>query len=106
MNKVNEPNLLNYLDLVSLGTICDVVPLKDLNRAFVKQGLKILKQKKNLGLKTLLDICNIETTPNTYHLGYILGPRINAGGESGNVPMVQIYYLILILKKLSKLLQN
>ena len=40
MNKVNEPNLLNYLDLVSLGTICDVVPLKDLNRAFVKQGLK------------------------------------------------------------------
>ena len=46
MNKVNEPNLLNYLDLVSLGTICDVVPLKDLNRAFVKQGLKILKQKK------------------------------------------------------------
>ena len=83
MNKVNEPNLLNYLDLVSLGTICDVVPLKDLNRAFVKQGLKILKQKKNLGLKTLLDICNIETTPNTYHLGYILGPRINAGGRVG-----------------------
>ena len=54
MNKVNEPNLLNYLDLVSLGTICDVVPLKDLNRAFVKQGLKILKTKKKLRIKNFI----------------------------------------------------
>ena len=51
--KINEPNLLNFLDLVSLGTVCDVVPLIGLNRAIVKQGLKILKSKKNLGLKTL-----------------------------------------------------
>jgi len=82
-NSIDEPNLINYLDLVSLGTVCDVVPLVGLNRAIVKQGLKILKAKKNLGLKTLLDICKIETNPSIYHLGYILGPRINAGGRVG-----------------------
>ena len=82
-NKINEPNLINYLDLVSLGTVCDVVPLIGLNRALVKQGLKILKIKKNLGLKTLLDICKIETNPSIYHLGFMLGPRINAGGRVG-----------------------
>jgi single-stranded-DNA-specific exonuclease len=82
-NLYKEPNLLNYLDLVSLGTVCDVVPLIGLNRALVKQGLKILKAKKNLGLKTLLDICKIETNPSIYHLGYLLGPRINAGGRVG-----------------------
>ncbi len=82
-NLTNEPNLINYLDLVSLGTVCDVVPLVGLNRAIVKQGLKILKAKENLGLKTLLDICKIETSPSIYHLGYILGPRINAGGRVG-----------------------
>ena len=78
-----EPNLLNYLDLVSLGTICDVVPLIGLNRAIVKQGLKVIKSKKNLGIKTLIDICKIETNPSVYHLGYMLGPRINAGGRVG-----------------------
>ncbi len=82
-NSLNEPNLLNYLDLVSLGTVCDVVPLVGLNRAIVKQGLKILKAKRNLGLKTLLDICKIETSPSIYHLGYSIGPRINAGGRVG-----------------------
>ena len=82
-NNIEEPNLLNFLDLVSLGTVCDVVPLIDLNRAIVKQGLKIIKQRKNLGLKTLYDLCKIETQPTTYHLGYILGPRINAGGRVG-----------------------
>ena len=78
-----EPNLINYLDLVSLGTVCDVVPLVGLNRAIVKQGLKIIKSKKNLGLKTLLDICKIESNPSIYHLGYLIGPRINAGGRVG-----------------------
>ena len=82
-NNIKEPNLMNFLDLVSLGTICDVVPLIGLNRALVKQGLKVLKSKKNLGLKTLLDICKIETNPSVYHLGYMLGPRINAGGRVG-----------------------
>ena len=51
-----------------------------------------MKSKKNLGLKTLLDICKIETHPSIYHLGYLLGPRINAGGRVGNVLMEQIYY--------------
>ena len=77
---INEPNLIDYLDLVSLGTVCDVVPLIGLNRAIVKQGLKVIKSKKNLGLKTLLDICKIESSPSIYHLGYLIGPRINAGG--------------------------
>ncbi len=82
-NNIKEPNLIDYLDLVSLGTVCDVVPLVGLNRAIVKQGLKVLKSKKNLGLKTLIDICKIETNPSIYHLGFILGPRINAGGRVG-----------------------
>ena len=82
-NSIIEPELMNILDLVSLGTVCDVVPLVGLNRAFVRQGLKILKRKNNLGLKTLIDVCKIESSITTYHLGYILGPRINAGGRVG-----------------------
>ena len=82
-NSISEPNLMNFLDLVSLGTVCDVVPLIGLNRAFVKQGLRILRNKNNLGLKTLIEICGIENNPTPYHLGYKLGPRINAGGRVG-----------------------
>ncbi len=82
-NNLKEPNLINYLDLVSLGTVCDVVPLIGLNRAFVSQGLEIHKKRLNLGLKTLGNICGIENNLNTYHLGYIIGPRINAGGRVG-----------------------
>ena len=82
-NNISEPNLIEFLDLVSLGTVCDVVPLVGLNRAIVNQGLKVFKSKKNLGLKTLLDICKIDTNPSIYHLGYMLGPRINAGGRVG-----------------------
>ena len=82
-NSIIEPELMNILDLVSLGTVCDVVPLVGLNRAFVRQGLKILKRKNHLGLKTLIDVCKIESSITTYHLGYILGPRINAGGRVG-----------------------
>ncbi len=82
-NKIDEPNILSLLDLVSLGTVCDLVPLIGLNRAIVKQGLKILKQRSNLGIKTLYDLCKIESQPTTYHIGFILGPRINAGGRVG-----------------------
>jgi len=82
-NSILEPDLISILDLVSLGTVCDVVPLVGLNRAIVYQGLKVLKKKKNLGLKTLIDINNIENNITTYHLGYVLGPRINAGGRVG-----------------------
>jgi len=82
-NKIIEPNILNFLDLVSLGTVCDVVPLVGLNRAIVKQGLKVLKKRSNLGLKTLYDLCKIEAQPTTHDLGFALGPRINAGGRVG-----------------------
>jgi single-stranded-DNA-specific exonuclease len=82
-NSLKEPNLINILDLVSLGTVCDVVPLIGINRAFVCQGLKVLKQKNNLGLKTLIEVCNIEKTITAHELGYALGPRINAGGRVG-----------------------
>ncbi len=80
---INEPDLYDYLDLVALGTICDVVPLIDLNRAFVYQGIQILKKRKNLGIKTLIDVADIKESPDTYHIGFLLGPRINAGGRIG-----------------------
>ena len=80
---LREPNILNFLDLVSLGTVCDVVPLVDLNRAIVTQGLKILKQRKNLGIKTLYDLCKTQAQPSTFDLGFVIGPRINAGGRVG-----------------------
>jgi single-stranded-DNA-specific exonuclease len=82
-NSVKEPDLMYLLDLVSLGTVCDVVPLIGLNRALVYQGLKILKKKNNLGLKTLIEVCNIEKNITAHELGYVLGPRINAGGRVG-----------------------
>lgn len=79
-----EPDLLSFLDLVALGTVCDVVPLTTVNRAFVKQGLKIIAQRKNLGLRLLADTAKINSPISAYHLGYVLGPRINAGGRVGN----------------------
>lgn len=82
-NSIKEPDLMSLLDLVSLGTVCDVVPLIGINRAFVRQGLRVLKKKKNLGLKTLIEVCNIEKPITAHELGYILGPRINAGGRVG-----------------------
>jgi len=82
-NSIKEPDLINILDLVSLGTVCDVVPLVGLNRALVTQGLKIIKKKNNLGLKTLIDVCKIEHSITAHDLGYVLGPRINAGGRVG-----------------------
>jgi single-stranded-DNA-specific exonuclease len=80
-NNIKEPNIINFLDLVSLGTVCDVVPLVGLNRAIVKQGLKIIKKRLNLGLKTLYDLTNASSEPTVFDLGFKLGPRINAGGR-------------------------
>jgi len=77
------PNLMQYLDLVALGTVCDVMPITNLNRAFVTQGLKVMKQRLNIGIKTLCDMAGIEEKLNCYHLGFVLGPRINAGGRVG-----------------------
>lgn len=75
--------LFSLLDLVALGTVCDVMPLIGLNRAFVAQGLKILRNRKNVGLAALADVAGIDSVPGTYHLGFVLGPRINAGGRVG-----------------------
>lgn len=82
-----EPNLLNWLDLVALGTVCDVVPLLGLNRAFVAQGLKVMARRGNPGLKALADIAGVHQAPGAYHAGFVLGPRINAGGRVGQADL-------------------
>jgi len=79
-----EPNLLGLLDLVALATVCDVVPLTGLNRAFVTRGLEVMKARCNPGLRALFDASGLSQAPNTYHLGFVLGPRINAGGRIGD----------------------
>jgi single-stranded-DNA-specific exonuclease len=79
-----EPDLTQWLDIVALGTICDVVPLIGLNRALVRQGLKVLRRRTNPGLKALSDVAGINEEPGTYHVGFVLGPRINAGGRIGS----------------------
>ena len=79
-----EPDLLSWLDLVALATVCDVVPLQGVNRAFVVQGLKILRQRTNPGLKALCDAAAVNKPPTPYTLGFVLGPRINAGGRIGD----------------------
>ena len=78
-----EPDLLGLLDLVALATVCDVVPFRDVNRAFVAQGLKVLRLRHNQGLRALADVARIDAAPNCYSLGFVLGPRINAGGRVG-----------------------
>lgn len=78
-----EPDLKGLLDLVALGTVCDVVPLLGLNRAFVTQGLKVMAGRGNVGLSALADVANMDQQPGTYHAGYLLGPRVNAGGRVG-----------------------
>lgn len=83
----DEPPLMNWLDLVALGTVCDVVPLLGLNRAFVRQGLKVMAQRRNLGLKALFDKSNVTEAPRAYHLGFVLGPRINACGRVGEAAL-------------------
>lgn len=79
---VEKPNLLTLLDLVALGTTCDMVPLKELNRAIVKQGLKILRHTDRPGIKALsaVSACDLKEA-DSYHLGFVIGPRINAGGR-------------------------
>lgn len=77
----NKPNILKYLDLTALGTVCDVMLLKDINRAFVSQGIKLLSKRRNIGLSNLMDIAGVNETPNCYTLGFIIGPRINAAGR-------------------------
>ncbi len=78
-----EPNLMQWLDLVALGTVCDVVPLQGLNRAYVRQGLKIMSSAPNLGIRVLQEKSGMNSAPTAFHLGFVLGPRINAGGRVG-----------------------
>ena len=80
LEKVKKENLLNYMDLVALGTICDTMPLVGLNRAFVATGLKVLGLRQNLGLRVLMDLAGIKK-PSVYAAGFALGPRLNAAGR-------------------------
>ena len=82
-----EPDLRQWLDLVALGTVCDVVPLVGLNRALVRQGLQIMAQRRNVGLAALADVARLKEPPGAYHLGFLLGPRVNAGGRVGQADL-------------------
>ena len=82
-----EPDLRQWLDLVALGTVCDVVPLTGVNRALVRQGLLVMAQRGNAGLAALADVARLKETPGAYHLGFMLGPRVNAGGRVGQADL-------------------
>jgi single-stranded-DNA-specific exonuclease len=78
-----EPDLLSLLDLVALGTVCDVVPLTGLNRALVSQGLKVMARRANAGIAALAEVAGVGEQIGAYHAGFVIGPRINAGGRVG-----------------------
>ena len=82
-----EIDLKNLLGLTALGTVCDVVPLRGVNRAIVKQGLKVLSANQNIGVRALADVASADPPFTTYHAGFVLGPRINAGGRIGRADM-------------------
>jgi single-stranded-DNA-specific exonuclease len=82
-----EPDLLSYLDDVALGTVADVVPLIGLNRAFVAKGLLVLRRREQPGLVSLMDVARLSGPPEAWHLGFLLGPRINAGGRIGRADL-------------------
>lgn len=82
-----EPDLRDFLDLVALATICDVMPLTGLNRAFVIQGLKVMARRGRPGIAALQDVAKLITPPTAMHCGYMLGPRINASGRIAEADM-------------------
>ncbi|MEA2953505.1 MAG: single-stranded-DNA-specific exonuclease [Alphaproteobacteria bacterium] len=82
-----EPELLDFLHVVALGTIADVVPLKGLNRAFVAKGMISLRRREHVGLTALMDAARLSGPPEPWHLGFVLGPRINAGGRIGRADL-------------------
>ncbi len=86
-NRGNIPDLMASLDLVALATVADVVPLKGLNRAFVARGLEVMRARGRPGLKALFDCAGAHGPPSTFHLGFLIGPRINAGGRIGDAAM-------------------
>jgi single-stranded-DNA-specific exonuclease len=81
------PDLMAMLDLVALATVADVAPLRDVNRALVRQGLAVMARRARPGLVALSDVARLETAPSSYHLGYVLGPRVNAGGRIGKADL-------------------
>jgi len=81
------PDLMDLLDLVGLATVADVAPLIGVNRAFVRQGLKVMARRERTGLAALADVARMDTAPTAYHLGFLLGPRINAGGRIGQADL-------------------
>jgi len=83
----SEPNLLQWLELVALATVCDVVPLVGLNRAYVVQGLKIMARRENMGLAALADVARLTRRPDPYALAFVLGPRLNAAGRIGKADL-------------------
>ena len=87
LNQKNAPDLMGMLDIVALGTVADVVQLQGLNRAFVRQGLKVMRQRTRPGLAALMDAAGLKEPPEAYHLGFLLGPRINAGGRIGDAAL-------------------
>lgn len=82
-----EPDLLDLLDLVALGTVADVAPLSGLNRAFVAKGLLAMRRREGVGLTALMDVARLSGPPEPWHLGFLLGPRINAGGRIGRADL-------------------
>ena len=82
-----EPDILSLLDLVAMATVADVAPLTGLNRAFVRQGLKVLATRRNIGLRALADVAGMDAAPTAFHLGFLLGPRVNAGGRVGQADL-------------------
>lgn len=81
------PDLMALLDLVALATVADVAPLIGVNRAFVRQGLRIMARRDRPGLAALADVARMDTAPSSYHLGFLLGPRVNAGGRIGKADL-------------------
>lgn len=85
--RAEVPDLMALLDLVALATVADVAPLVGVNRAFVRQGLKVMARRDRIGLRALSDIARLDQAPSTYSLGFVLGPRINAGGRIGQADL-------------------
>ncbi|MFG5383281.1 single-stranded-DNA-specific exonuclease RecJ [Yoonia sp. R2-816] len=81
------PDLMAMLDLVALATVADVAPLIGVNRAFVRQGLAVMSQRQRIGLTALADVAGLDQAPTSYHLGFLLGPRVNAGGRIGKADL-------------------
>jgi single-stranded-DNA-specific exonuclease len=81
------PDLMAMLDLVALGTVADVAPLVGVNRALVRQGLKVMARRDRTGIVALSDVSRMDSAPNSYHLGFLLGPRVNAGGRIGQADL-------------------